>query len=121
MHSAAAKTLSALDRGNDDLGRTKQHGIDGVEITLEALEDLSERSAEIARRATGKRLSKALRVLGRPSHVELRAPAVNDCIVRASHGDDEIGVWGAEGRGAHPIDYALERELQLMRFVQRYF
>ena len=56
MHGAGVKALPAFDRGDDDLGRAEQHRIDGVEIALEALENLGERSAEIARGATGKRL-----------------------------------------------------------------
>ena len=30
-------------------------------------------------------------------------------------------MWRAEGRGAHAVDDALERKLQLVRFVQRHF
>jgi hypothetical protein len=47
MHRSSVKTLSAFDRRDDDLSRAEKHGIDGVEIALESLENLGERSAEI--------------------------------------------------------------------------
>ena len=56
MQRAGVKTLAAVDRGDDDLGRTEQHRVDGVEIALEALEDLGERRAVVARRAARQRL-----------------------------------------------------------------
>ena len=62
MHGARVKTRPAFDRGDDDLGRAEQHRVDGVEIALEALENLGERGAEIARGAAGKRLGESLRV-----------------------------------------------------------
>src|SRR5579863_6293485 len=83
MHGAAAKALAVLDRGHDDLGRAEQHAVDGVEIAAEAPENLRERSAEIARCATGKRLGQGLRVGGRSGDEELRASAVNDRVVGA--------------------------------------
>src|SRR5580658_8603615 len=117
MHGPGVKTRPAVDRGDDDLGRTEQHGVDGVEIALEAVEDLGERGAEIARGATGKRLGEGLRVRGRTGDEELRTATVNDRVVGAAHRGDEIGMWGAEGRGPHAVDDSLERKLQLMRFV----
>src|ERR1700722_3644147 len=81
VHFASAKTLSAFDRRDDNLGRAEQHGIDGVEVAFETLEDLGKRSAEIAGRAAGKRLRETLRILGRPGDIELRASAVDDRIV----------------------------------------
>src|ERR1700679_4278283 len=121
MNFACAKTLSAFDRGDDDLSRTEQHGINGVEITLEALENLGKGSAEIARCATGKRLRETLRILGRPGDIELRASAVDDRIVGAAHRTDKVGMRWTERRGAHAIDDALERKLQLMGLMQRHF
>src|ERR1700750_3163744 len=121
MHFAGVKTLSALDRGHDDLSRAEQHGIDGVKIALEALEDVSERRAKIARSAAGKRLREILCILGRPRDKELRAPTVNDRVVGATHCGDKVGMRGTERRGAHPIDDALERKLELMRLMQPLF
>ena len=95
--------------------------IDGVEVAFETLEDLGERRAEIARRATGKRLRETLRILGRPRDIELRASAVDDRIVGAAHRGDKVWMRWAERRGAHPIDDALERKLELMRLMQRHF
>src|SRR5208282_1059100 len=117
MHGPGVKTCPAIDRGDDDLGRTEQHGVDGVEVAVEAVENLRERGAEIARGATGKRLGEGLRVGGRTGDEELRTAAVDDRVVGAAHRGDEIGMWGAEGRGAHAVDDALERKLQLVRFV----
>src|SRR5208282_1692153 len=93
------KTRPAIDRGDDDLGRTEQHGVDGIEIAPEAVENLGERGAEIARGATWERLGKGLRVRGRTGDEELRAPAVDDRIVGAAHRGYKVGVRGAEGRG----------------------
>ena len=121
MHFARVKTLSALDRRDDDLGGAEQHGIDGVEVAFEPLEDLSKRRAEIARHATGKRLSESLRIVSGPGDIELRASAVDDRIVGAAHGADKIGMRRTERRGAHAVDDAPERKFQLMRLVQRHF
>src|ERR1700722_20880701 len=82
MNLPRAKTLSVFDRGDDDLSGAEEHGVNGVEIPLEALENLGKRGAEIARCATGKRLRETLRILGRPGDIELRASAVDDRIVR---------------------------------------
>src|SRR3984957_12640571 len=78
MHGACVKTLSAFDRRDDDLGRAEQHRVNGVEIAVEAPENLGKRSAEIARRAAGKRFREPLRILGRPGDIELCASAVDD-------------------------------------------
>src|SRR5580693_4730196 len=121
MHFACVKTLAALDRRNDDLGRAEQHGIDRVEVAFETLEDLGKRSAEIAGRAAGKRLRETLRILGRPGDIELRASPVDDRIVGAAHRTDKVGMGWIKRRGAHAIDNALERKLELMRLVQRHF
>src|ERR1700722_1798438 len=120
MNFPRAKTLTIFDRCDDDLSRAEQHGVNGVKVALEALENLGEWSAEIARRATGKRLSKTLCILGRPGDIELRASAVNDRIVRAAHSGDKVGMGWTERRGAHAIDYARQRKLQLMGLMQRH-
>ena len=112
MNFPRAKTLTIFDRCDDDLSRAEQHGVNGVKVALEALENLGEWSAEIARRATGKRLSKTLRILGRPGDIELRASAVNDRIVRAAHSGDKVGMGWTERRGAHAIDYARKRGIK---------
>src|SRR3984957_3035891 len=114
VHFASAKTLSAFDRRDDNLGRAEQHGIDGVEVAFETLEDLGKRSAEIAGRAAGKRLRETLRILGRPGDIELRASAVADRIVGAAHRTDKVGMGWIKRRGAHAIDNALERKLGVM-------
>src|SRR6202034_1224646 len=120
MNFARAKTLSAFDRGDDDLSGAEEHGVNGVEITVEALENLGKRGAEIARCATGKRLRETLRILGRPGDIELRASAIDDRIVRAAHRADKVGMRWTERRGAHAIDDALKRKLQLMGLMQRH-
>ena len=101
MHGPGVKTRPAIDRGDDDLGRTEQHGVDRVEIAVEALENLGERGAEIARGATWERLGQGLRVGGRTGDEELRTAAVDDRVVGAAHRGDEIGMWRV--RGAAPI------------------
>src|SRR5271154_6502083 len=121
MKFACAKILSAFDRGDDDLSRAEQHRVNGVEITLEALENLGKRGTEIARCATGKRLRETLRILGRPGDIELRASAVDDRIVGAAHRADKVRMRWTERRGAHAIDDTLERKLQLMGLMQRHF
>src|ERR1700749_4413505 len=88
MNLPRAKTLSVFDRRDDDLGGAEEHGINGVEITLEALENLGKRGAEIARRAAGKRLREILRILGRPGDIELRASAIDDRVIGATHRAD---------------------------------
>src|ERR1700689_3563499 len=94
MNFPRAKTLSAFDRCDDDLSGAEEHGVNGVEITLEALENLGERGAEIARCATGKRLRETLSILGRPGDIELRASAVDDRVVRAAHRAAKAGRRG---------------------------
>src|ERR1700722_14527501 len=113
MHFACVKAFSAFDRGDYDLGRAEQHRVDGVEIALEALENLGKRSAEIARRPTGKRVREPLRLRGRPGDIELRASAVDDRVVGAAHRGDKVRMRGAQRRGAHAIDDAIERKLEL--------
>src|SRR3984885_2169157 len=121
MNFACAKTLSAFDRGDDDLSGAEEHGVNGVEIALEALENLGEWSAEIARSAAGKRLSETLRILGRPRDIELRASAVDDRIIGAAHSGDKVGMRWTERRGAHAVDDARKWKLQLVGLMQRPF
>src|ERR1700722_16995093 len=121
MNLPRAKTLSVFDRGDDDLSGAEEHGVNGVEIALEALENLGEWGAEIARSVAGERLSKILRILGRPRDIELRASAVNDRVVSAAHSGDKVGMRWTERRGAHAIDDAFKWKLQLMRLMQRHF
>src|ERR1700722_16184800 len=121
MHRAGVKTLAAFDRHDDDLGRAEQHRIDRVEVALEAPENLGKRSAEITRPATGEGLRETLRILGRPGDSEAGPPPKDDPVVGATHCGDEIGMWRTERRGAHAVDNALERNLELMRLMQRPF
>src|SRR5260370_19348990 len=88
MHRTGVKTLAAFDRRDDDLGRAEQHRIDGVEIALEAPENLGKRSAEITRPATGEGLRETLRILSRPGNKELHASPIDDRVVRPPHHGD---------------------------------
>src|ERR1700691_1712448 len=101
MHFAGPKTLSALDRRDDDLGRAEKHGIDGVEIAFEPFESLSKRRSEIARLAAGKRLREMLRILRETGDIELGASAVDDRVVGAAHRTDKVGMRRTEWRGGH--------------------
>src|ERR1700722_11096194 len=121
MHFACVKAFSAFDRGDYNLGRAEQHGLDGVEVALETLEKLGKRSAEVARRPTRKRVRETLRLRGRPGDIELRASAVDDRVVSAAHSGDKVRMRRTEGPSAHAVEDALERKLELMGLVQRHF
>src|ERR1700722_19657940 len=121
MNFPRAKAFPRFDRCDDDLSGAEEHGVNGVELALEALENHGEWGAEIARSAAGKRLSETLRILGRPRDIELRASAVDDRIIGAAHSGDKVGMRWTEGRSAHAVDDARKWKLQLVGLMQRHF
>src|ERR1700722_14620256 len=102
VHFASAKTLSAFDRRDDNLGRAEQHGIDGVEVAFETLEDLGKRSAEIAGRAAGKRLREILAFFPRPGDIKLAAPPEEDRSLGRPIGLTKSGGGGLNGAAPMP-------------------
>src|SRR5262252_8798094 len=93
------EALAGLDGRNYHLGRTEQHRVDGVEIALEALEDLRKGLAVIA----GALARQSLRELAR----------------LARRTGDEIRMRRRKRRGTESLHDSLQRKSQLVRFVQR--
>src|SRR5262245_5290207 len=106
----AVEAFATLDGGHDHLGRAEQHWIDGVEVALEALENLGKGSAVIARALTRQRLRELARVARRASNEEMDPPGIDDGVVGATHRGDEIGMRRRERRRAEALDQALQRK-----------
>src|SRR5262245_50099541 len=115
----AVEAFAAVDGGDDHLGRAEQHGIDGVEVALEALENLGKRPAVIARALARQRLGEVARVARRTGNEEMDPPGIDDGIVGAAHRSDEIGMRRREWCRAEALDQALQRKFELVRLVQR--
>ena len=72
---AAMEAFAGLDRRDDHLGRAEQHRVDRVEVALEALEDLGEGLAVVARAIARQRLRQLAGVLAAPVTNRCTRPA----------------------------------------------
>ena len=94
------------------------NGIDGVEVALEALEDLGERPAVVARGRARQRLREVARVV--VDRARRGGPAaIDDGVVGAAHRGARVGVRRRQRRRAEAVRPALQRKLELVRLVQR--
>ena len=92
------KAFARSNRGNDDLRGAEQHGIDRVKIALELPKYFRERPAVIARSDAWQSFRQALCVGRRPVDEKMHAAGIDDCVVRAPHRRDEIGMRRRQGR-----------------------
>src|SRR5262245_24373772 len=117
---AGLEAFAGLERGHRHLRRAEQHAVDCVEIAFDRREDVGERLAVILGFDAWQTLGKPLCVMRAARHEELRAAAIDDGIVGASHGGNETGRGRRQRRRGDAVDDFVERKVQLMRLVQRY-
>src|SRR5262249_45245232 len=98
----------------------EQHAVDRIEVAFYCGEDIGERLAIVLRLEAWQVLSERLGLLGTARDEKLRAAAVDDGVIGAAHGGDEVGRWWRDGRGGDAVDDVVQREIQLMRLVQRH-
>src|SRR6185312_283069 len=110
---------AGVEVGNDHLGGAEQHGIDFIEVAAGRRENLGKRQAVGRARRARQLLRQLLRRLISTAHEQLYASTVDDGVVGAAHGADEIRNWRRDRRGADAVLDMLERKVQLVRFVQR--
>ena len=113
-----SKLSPDLERRDGHLGRAEQHAVDGVEVALHSGEDVGERLAIVLRLEARQLVGERLGGLGRTRNKELHAPAIDDGVVGASHGDDEAWCRRGQGSGRHAVDDVVQWEMKLMRLVQ---
>src|SRR5262245_59887261 len=115
---AGPEALAAVHGGDDDLRRTEQHGIDGIEIAIETAEDLREWPSMITGIVGGKLLGERFGILGRSGDEQPHPSAIDDGVVGAAERLQEIGMGRRKGSGGHAVGDALERKLDRMRLVE---
>src|SRR6201993_2487039 len=104
---AAMEALAGLDGRDDHLGWTEQHRVDGVEIALEALEDLRKGLAVIAGALARQSLRELARLARRTGDEQMHAASVDDRVVGAAHRGDQIRMRRGKRRGAESLHNAL--------------
>src|SRR5262249_16182636 len=121
IDAAVMKALTAFDRRNGYLSRAEQHRIDRIEIALEALEDLRERLAIVARCRAGQPLGESPRIARCAGDKQVRTTCVDDRMIGSSHGGDQIGVRRRQGRRAYALNNTLERKFEFMGLMECHF
>ena len=120
VDGSGTESLACLDRRHDRLGGREQARVDLVEVALIRFENFRERPTVVARVGARQLFGQRLGRLGRAAHEEMSAAGIDDRVIGAAHGRDEIGMRRRQRRRGDAVDDMLERELQLMRLVQRH-
>ncbi len=95
--------------------------VDGIEIALELLKDVSERLPVIARCTAGKLFRQITSCSSAAAHIELDKTAIDDCVVRPTHGIQEIRMRCWNGCPSGTIDNCIKWKFQVMCLVQCHF
>ena len=74
----------------------------------------------VPRGGARQRLGEIRRLVRPAAHEELDAAAIDDGVVGAAHGGEEVGRGRRQRRGADPVDDPLQREVERVRLVQRH-
>src|SRR5579863_828158 len=107
---AGAESLAAFERGDKSDRRTEQHRVDLVEILIEGFEDFSEGAAIVARIGARQGVGEFARRGGRAGDEKMRNAAVDDRVVGAAHGGNEIRMRRRERRAGDAVENIRQRK-----------
>src|SRR5690242_5668075 len=98
IEAAGLEAFAGVECRHDHLRRAEQQRIDGVEVALEALEDLGERTSVVARAFARQLLGELARGRRGAGHHQMGAPRIDDGVVGTAHRGDEVRMRRRERR-----------------------